>query len=510
MANILNMKGITKYIFDSYGVALRNTTVKILDKVDFELCQGEVHILVGENGAGKSTLMKVLGGIIPMDEGEILLDGKRVCPRNPKDAQALGIGFIHQELNLCSNLSVAENIFMGRERISHGLKDTKRMNCESAQMLQELGLTIDPKTLIRELSTAQQQLVEIVKVLSDKCRIIIMDEPTSSLTNKEIDILFSLIRKLKKEGVSIIYISHRFEEFAQIGDRLSVLRDGKYIGTLHMDDFCNDTVIKMMVGRTLGEMYTCTHSVQDEVVLNVKGLKLEAHTKPIDLNVKKGEIVGLGGLVGAGRTEFAQSIFGCRSFCGGEIWYNGKQIKHPNPSMLIRKGFVYLTEDRKKEGLVLDMSIKENLSLASLFTLFKHFFTYEKPERQLAQNMKERLNIVSKSVDQLVRTLSGGNQQKVVLGKCLATNPQLLILDEPTRGIDVNAKAEIYKLIDKIASQGVAVLMISSDMPELIGMSDRIYVMRDGTAVAQIAQKQLMIQERIMEFTLGKQNAKSC
>ncbi|MDO4547769.1 MAG: sugar ABC transporter ATP-binding protein [Clostridia bacterium] len=502
MQTILEMRGITKYIFDSYGIALRNTTVKILDRVNFDLRKGEVHILVGENGAGKSTLMKVLGGIIPPDEGEMLLDGANIRPRNAREAQNLGIGFIHQELNLCGNLSVCDNIYMGREIKKGVFRDKKAMLEKSRALLTQLGIDISPSTLVRDLSTAQQQIVEIAKVLSYDCRVIIMDEPTSSLTKKEIDILFRLIHRLKADGVSIIYISHRLEEFDIIGDRLSVLRDGAYIGTLEREEFSVDKIVRMMVGRQLGQMYQNTHVPGKQTVLEVKDLRLEAHTSPISINVKAGEIVGMGGLVGAGRTELAKSIIGYRKSFGGEITYLGKAVHHPDPASLIKDGLIYLTEDRKTEGLILDMGIDENLTLASLKLLYKRFFMFGGAEDELARDMVKKLNIVCNSYNQKARTLSGGNQQKVVLGKCLAAKPQMLILDEPTRGIDVGAKTEIYHMMDEIAKSGVAIMMISSDMPELIGMSDRIYVMRDGAVAAEITERERMTQEIILEYTI--------
>ena len=502
---ILQMKGITKYIFDSYGVAIRNTTVKILDRVDFDLRRGEVHILVGENGAGKSTLMKVLGGLIPPDEGEVLLDGAAIHPRNAREALDLGIGFIHQELNLCNNLSVSDNIFMGREKVNRGMKDKKAMLAESRRLLSEMGVdNIPPETLVKDLSTAQQQIVEIAKVLSYDCRIIIMDEPTSSLTQREIDILFALIEKLRSQGVSIIYISHRLEEFERVGDRLSILRDGQYIGTLERSEFNVDTIVSMMVGRKLGAMYENRHVPGDQIVLEVKGLRLEPQTTPISIHINAGEIVGMGGLVGAGRTELAKSIFGYRKSYGGEVLYQGKPLARLDPTPLIRQGIVYLTEDRKREGLVLDMDVTQNISLASLWRMFRRLFMFGRQEQALAERTVSQLNVACNSLDQLVRTLSGGNQQKIVLGKCLATEPKLLILDEPTRGIDVGAKAEIYHMIDRIAESGVAVMMISSDMPELIGMSDRIYVMRGGAVVAEITEKAQMTQENILAYTIGK------
>lgn len=505
MANktILEMKGITKYIFDSYGNALKNATVKILNGVDFDLREGEVHILVGENGAGKSTLMKVLGGIIPADEGEMLLDGKKIAPKNAREAMDLGIGFIHQELNLCNNLTVAQNIFMGQEKKGRVFMDNRGMLSEAKKLLMELGIDIDPATQVSRLSTAQQQVVEIVKVLSYNCRIIIMDEPTSSLTKKEIDFLFGLIHKLRNDGVSIIYISHRTEEFEQVGDRLSVLRDGTYIGTLVREEFEINRIVKMMVGRTLGEMYENHHVPGSEIAVEVKDLRLEEQTTPISIRVRSGEIVGMGGLVGAGRTELAKSVFGVRKSFGGEVLYFGK--KHSlNPKDWVRDGLIYLTEDRKDEGLILDMGIPENITLANLWRMFKSGVLKTSEEAKASEEVIGELNIMYKNANQPVKTLSGGNQQKVVLGKCLITEPRVLILDEPTRGIDVGAKREIYHIIDQIASEGVAVIMISSDMPELIGMSDRIYVMKDGAVVAEIDDKKDMDQEKILSYTIGQ------
>jgi ABC-type sugar transport system ATPase subunit len=500
---ILEMKEITKYIFDSYGKAIKNTNVKILDNVELTLNEGEVNVLVGENGAGKSTLMKILGGIIPPDAGKIVLDGEEVSFKDPSDARLHGIGFIHQELNLCTNMDVAQNIFLGREPKKNGLVDKKIMYKESRELLLSLGFDINPKILLRNLSTAQQQIVEIAKALSYKSKILIMDEPTASLSKKEIDMLFKLIKDMKKKGISIIYISHRFEELMEVGDSITVLRDGKYIGALPISEFDYDRVITMMVGRTLSEMYKCTHKVQDEIALEVKKLRLSKGTDPIDIIVRKGEIVGLGGLVGSGRTELAKSIFGARKYSGGEIIYYGRNINKPNPHDLIKNGFAYLSEDRKIEGLILNMSIKENITLASLGKLFKNFIINKRKENQTTNKKIEELNIISKSMFQMVNTMSGGNQQRVVFGKWLTSDPKLLILDEPTRGIDVNAKAEIYKIIDQIANEGVAVLMISSELPELIGMSDRLYIMRNGSIAGEIKEKKDMIQEKILEFTIG-------
>lgn len=498
---ILEMDHISKYIFDAYGKPIRGTDVKILHDVHLDVQAGEVHILVGENGAGKSTLMKILGGIIPQDEGTVRLFGQEVLFTNPHQSQEMGVGFIHQELNLCPNLDVAENLFLGRE-LGKVFSKKKEMYTRSCEMLRKLGFDIDPHTMVRNLSTAQQQIVEIVKAISYKSRIIIMDEPTASLTQTEIDHLFSIIRGLKEQGISVIYISHRFEELKEIGDRLTVLRDGGYVGSIEMSDFDYDTVINMMVGRTLTQMYTCTHIPEDEAVLEVTGLKIGPHTKPVSLRVNRGEVVGIGGLVGSGRTELAKSIFGARVSLGGSIRYMGEEIKKPAPRSMIKKGLMYLTEDRKVEGLVLGMDLVGNITLASLKRLFPSTCIQQKKEDEVAGKMIGELEVACNSPHQLAGTLSGGNQQKVALAKWLVSSPKLLILDEPTRGIDVNAKAEIYQIIDRLAASGVAILMISSELPELIGMSDRIYVMRRGTISAELTEKKEFRQEKILACTV--------
>lgn len=501
---ILNMEHITKYIFDAYGKPVKGTDVKILQDIHFDVKEAEVHILIGENGAGKSTLMKILGGIIPQDEGTVELFGKEVHFTNPKQAEEMGVGFIHQELNLCPNLNVAENLFLGREidGKSKIFSNKKEMYEKSREMLKKLGFDINPYTLVRNLSTAQQQVVEIVRAISYDSKIIIMDEPTASLTQAEINHLFEIIRNMKKQGISVIYISHRFEELKEIGDRLTVLRDGGYVGTIDMKDFSHDKVISMMVGRTLKQMYTCTHKPTSEEILKIEGLKIAPNTEPVNIHVNKGEVVGIGGLIGAGRTELAKSIFGARKYYGGQIYYKGEVITKPTPKKMIQKGLMYLTEDRKVEGLVLPMNIEQNITLASLRNLFRNGFIQRKKEQKVSEDMIQELDIVCISGKQLANTLSGGNQQKVALGKWLVSHPSMLILDEPTRGIDVNAKSEIYQIIDDLAKQGVAILMISSELPELIGMSDRIYVMRRGTVSAELTDRKEFGQEKILSYTI--------
>ena len=498
MEPLVHMRGVTKFIYSGDGRPLRNTDVKILEDVDFDLFPGEVHVLVGENGAGKTTLMKILSGIIPPDRGELKIAGGRVVLNDARHAREKGVAFIHQELNLCANLDVAHNIFLGREPRRRGLKDAAEMYRRSAELLEALSPDLDPRLPVARLSTAQQQLVEIAKAMSFQSRIVIMDEPTASLTQREIDVLFKLIQRMRSDGMGIVYISHRFEEIQAIGDRFTVLRDGRRVGTLPIKAFEPNSVIGMMAGRSLSEMYPRAHAVGSEPVLEVCGLRLALHTPPIDLAVRRGEVEGLGGLMGSGRTELAKSVFGARGFHGGEVHYLGRKTNGWSPARLIRAGMAYLSEDRKTEGLIPPMSIRENLSLASLRSVATlGFLSQAREERQTARLIHE-LSIVARSSEQPVSTLSGGNQQKCVLGKWLCAEPRLLMLDEPTRGIDVSAKAQIHKLIDQIAGTGVGVLMISSELPELIGISDRVYVMREGGVAAELEAGPELTQERVV------------
>jgi ribose transport system ATP-binding protein len=372
----------------------------------------------------------------------------------------------------------------------------------SAELLKALAADLDPRLSVSRLSTAQQQLVEIAKAMSFESRVVIMDEPTASLTKREIDMLFDLIRRMRADGMGIIYISHRFEEIRAIGDRFTVLRDGRRVSNLPIQEFKPNSVIWMMAGRSIDEMYPRAHAVHPEPVLEVRGLRLAPHTPPIDLVVRRGDVVGLGGLVGSGRTELTKSVFGARQFHGGEVRYLGRKTNSWSPARLIRAGMAYLSEDRKTEGLIPPMSIRENLSLASLRSVSTlGFLSTPREERQTAE-LIQQLNIVARSSEQLVATLSRGNQQKCVLGKWLSTGPRLLILDEPTRGIDVGAKAQIHELIDQIADSGVAILMISSELPELIGISDRVYVMREGGVVSELEAGPDLTQERVVAYTV--------
>lgn len=501
---MLDMRSITKYIYNDQGKGIVESGIKILDSVDFDLYSGEVHVIVGENGAGKSTLMNVLGGIIEPDGGAIYMDGQETRIPNTATAKKLGIGFIHQEMNLCPNRDIAHNIFLGREiKNKFGLTDVKEMRRQSSEMLNKLGFNLDPKLRLSTLSTAMQQIVEITKVLSTSTKIIIMDEPTATLTSKEIEILFDLIRNLRAQGMGIIYISHRMEEIEDLGDRYTVLRDGKMVGKLTKAEYSRDKIISMMAGRVVNTMYKSTHVPTNEVVLDVKGIKVGKATQPFDFHVNKGEVVSFGGLVGAGRTELAKSIFGARHLYGGTIEYLGEKYEKPTVRKSIKKGISYLTEDRKVEGLVLQKSIKQNVSIASLDKLTNHSVINFSKEEALSKQMIENFNVVCTGSDHVTGALSGGNQQKVCLAKWFATEPKLLILDEPTRGVDVNAKAQIYEIIDNVAKEGMAVMVITSDMHELLSISDRIYILHEGDLVAEIQEKEEMTQERILRHLLN-------
>jgi ABC-type sugar transport system ATPase subunit len=419
-----------------------------------------------------------------------------------REARDRGIAFIHQELNLCANLDVAHNIFLGREPARGGVLHKKKLYAQARALLSSLGFEIDPMVTLGRLTTAHQQIVEIAKALSYESKILIMDEPTASLSKNEIDRLFSLMRTLQARGIGIVYISHRLEELRQVGDRISVLRDGRSIGTIRSQGLREDEVIQMMVGRSIYDMYPRSHRPRDDVLLAVENLRLLPGTPALSLAVRRGEVVGISGLVGSGRTELLKTIFGARRLLSGRVMYNGRKINGWRPGRLVRAGMAYLSEDRKTEGLITAMTIRENVTLASLFRLFRFGMISQRKESEAARKRVQQLRIVARSVEQTVGTLSGGNQQRTVFAKWRAAEPQLLLLDEPTRGIDVGAKSQIYKMIDEIAAQGIGVLMVSSELPELIGMSDRIYVMRAGTLVAELTEREAMTQAAILGHIL--------
>ena len=475
--------------------------VHALKKVNFELRKGEVHALLGENGAGKSTLINVLGGVYPIDGGQILIDGQPVVIRQIKDAQQLGIAIIHQELVLVPHMTVAENIFMGREpRTKLGTVDKKKMFRDAQEAIDAVGLCCSATDLVCKLSVAQQQLVEIAKALSYNAKIVVMDEPTSSLMTREVDILFDTIRKLRAKGVSIIYISHRMSEFFEIADRITVMRDGEYVTTRDVEQTNTDELVFLMVGRKLENYYTRTYNKPGETVLEVSGLSQKSTgLEDINFSLRKGEILGFSGLVGAGRSELMRCIVGIEKYDSGEIRLFGEPAGPMNTAQAQKKGLVMVPEDRKQQGLILLNSVGFNLTISVLESFIGLGVVNKCAENEIIERHIRALNIKTPSARQKVGNLSGGNQQKVLMGKWLATNPKILILDEPTRGVDVGAKAEIYMIIDRLAKEGISVIMVSSELNEIINMCDRVLVMSDGRITGELDRSEFT-QELIMSF----------
>jgi ribose transport system ATP-binding protein len=476
-----------------------------LSQVDLEVCAGEVHALVGENGAGKTTLMNILGGVFSSDQGRILLAGTEVRILDPSHSQRLGIATIHQELALMPNLTVMENLYMwdmptglfGRVRY-------RELERRTLAILKQLGVRLDPRKMVGELSTGMQQLVEIAKALTVNCRLLIMDEPNSSLTQAESEILFGIIERLKQGGVAILYVSHRIEEVLRISDRISVLRDGRMIGTLDRAAATAERVVQMMVGRVLPPREALRSPQESEVVLEVRGLTGRTRIKDVSFSLHKGEILGLAGLVGAGRTEVAQAIFGIDRVDGGQIFVEGTPVRLNGPSEAIALGMGMVPEDRKDMGLFLEMALKMNITVAGLGRWSRAGFVSARQEQAVAVEGVRSLSIHASGVDQLVKSLSGGNQQKAVLARWLALKPRILILDEPTHGIDVGSKAEIYQIMARLAESGVAILLISSELPEILRVSDRIIVMHEGTIRATLNRAEAT-QERIMAYATALQ-----
>ncbi|KZL90556.1 sugar ABC transporter ATP-binding protein [Clostridium magnum] len=490
---LLQMKNVNKQFPGVY----------VLKDVNFELEKGEVHALLGENGAGKSTLMKVLGGIYSIDKGEIYIDGQRVEVKSVKDAQDLGISIIHQELVLVPYMTVAENIYLGRELVgASGLVDKKAMIREAQKLLDSFELKIKASSLVVGLTVAQQQMVEIIKAISFNAKILVMDEPTSSLTDKEVEFLFSTIVSLKRKGVGIVYISHRMSELSQISDRITVMRDGEYIGTKVTKSTTKDELISMMVGRELTNYYTRTYNEPGETILEVKNLTREGILKDVSFKIKKGEILGMAGLMGAGRSEVMRAIFGLDPIDSGEIFIEGKKVDIKDPNDAMRYGIALVPENRKEEGLFLIQSVKFNATLKVLDKFMKFIKVDKKVENDIVNKYVKEMSIKTPSTEQLVGNLSGGNQQKVVIARWLATNPKVLILDEPTRGVDVAAKAEIYLIMNELVNSGVSIIMISSELPEIINMSDRVLVMCNGSISGNLVRGELT-QEKIMHYATG-------
>lgn len=485
------------------GISKKFHGVTALNNVNLTIYPGEVHALMGENGAGKSTLMKILAGAYATDEGEIRINGETVKIADPKAARQAGITLIYQELNVAPNLTVAENIFMGSEFTKGYLLDRERMNREAAEVLNSLGASFTPSDVLSSLSIAEQQQVEIARALKDNSRILVMDEPTAALSDRETERLFELIRKLRSGGIAIIYISHRMEEIYALADRISVLRDGEYVGTLERQEISSERLVQMMVGRPVRDLFE-RHSEKKlgPVVLEVKNISDGRKIQPASLKLHAGEIVGLAGLVGAGRTELSRLIFGADRKTSGEVILNGIPLKIDNPIDAIAAGIAYVPEDRKDQGLFLEMSCRKNIVINILKRDAKAGLIDFRKIGNVASKAVEDFNIRLANLELRALDLSGGNQQKLLLARWLAINPRVLLLDEPTRGVDIGAKSEIYRIISDLAAQGMAILMVSSELLEIIGLSDRVLVMREGRLEGELIGKEIT-QENIMAYATG-------
>ncbi|RJS60808.1 sugar ABC transporter ATP-binding protein [Bacillus sp. PK3_68] len=478
---------------------------QVLTGVDFELLPGEVHALMGENGAGKSTLMNILTGLHQQNEGTITINGQDRSFSSPKEAEEGGIAFIHQELNIWPDMSVLENLFIGRERKNaFGLLKMKEMKEMASAQFEKLAVTIPLEKEAGLCSVGQQQMIEIAKALMTNAEVIIMDEPTAALTEREISKLFDVIRALSKQGVSIVYISHRMEEIFTICDRITVMRDGKTVDTKMIKETNFDEVVKKMVGRELEDRFPARKPSPGETVLEVKDFTRKGAFENISFSVKAGEIIGVSGLMGAGRTEVMRAIFGLDQIDSGELYIKGQKAVIHSPNEAVRKGIGFITEDRKDEGLILDFPIRENISLPSVKSFAPKGIIDRKNEREFVEMLIKRLTIKTESAETSAKNLSGGNQQKVVLAKWIGIGPKVLILDEPTRGVDVGAKREIYSLMNELTDRGVAIVMVSSELPEVLGMSDRILVFHEGKISGELT-KEEATQEKIMTFAAGGQ-----
>ncbi|MGN0353699.1 MAG: sugar ABC transporter ATP-binding protein [Muricoprocola sp.] len=488
--NILDLKHISKYY----------PGVTALNDVSLSVRRGEIHALVGENGAGKSTLIKTCSGAIEPSEGEIVINGKSFSSMTPKLSEANGIGVIYQEFNLVGDLSVAENIFLGRAIRKGIIVNQKAMEEEARKILESLNIHINPKTMVKNLSVGYQQMVEIAKAMSQNAQLLIMDEPSAPLTNAEVESMFKVVDLLKEKGVSIIYISHRLDEIFRLSDRVTVLRDGQYITTLNTADTNKDELVKYMVGRQLTEIYPKRkeNCIREEVLFEAENVCGNGD-KNISLKIHRGEVLGLGGLVGAGRTEFAELLFGMEKKTSGRFLFKGKEINPHNPKEAIAEGIGLVPEDRKEKGALLGLSIRENINMPIYPKISKACVIDKEKEKKIAEKYQKDISIKTPTLEQKVKNLSGGNQQKVILAKWLAADSELLIFDEPTRGIDVGAKQEIYTLINTLVENGKAVLMISSEMEELIGMSDRIMVLAEGCVSGELNKNEFN-QELIMQY----------
>lgn len=494
---------MSEYILELNGITKIFPGVKALDDVQFQLRPGEIHALMGENGAGKSTFIKVITGVHKAEEGEMYLDGQKVGFKGPRDAQAAGIAAIYQHVTAYPDLTVTENIFMGHEIRKRGIIQWKVMNEEAKKLLDQLDADFKPTAEMGSLSVAQQQMVEIAKALSMNARIIIMDEPTAALTKNESEKLYKIAEKLRDEGASIIFISHRFEDMYRLASRVTVFRDSRYIGTYDVEGITNADLIKAMVGREISDLFPKPDVKIGGEVLRVEGLRRTGYFKDVKFGVHKGEIVGLTGLVGAGRTEVVEAMFGITGLDAGKIYLEGKEVKIKQPSDAMKLGIGLLPEDRQKSGLILSWGLGQNVTLSTLDKYAKHGFLDEKKERETAKKFLEDVDTKAVSIFDPGSSLSGGNQQKVVVAKALVQDLKVIIMDEPTKGVDVGAKAEIYEIMGQLAQKGYGVILISSEMPEILGMSDRIIVMCNGKVTGEL-NKEEATQERILEFAMEK------
>lgn len=490
------MKIEMKDIYKSFG---KNDVLK---GVDFTLNDGEIHALVGENGAGKSTLMNILSGVLSKDKGEILIDGKEVDISDTNVAKKYGISFIHQELSDWPELTVMDNIFMNNE-IKNGIfLDKAKMRKKCIELLERFDLDINPKTKVSELSVGQRQMMEIAKANLNKVNVLILDEPTSALTNNEIDKLFKLIKRLRDKNVSMIYISHRMEEIFSLTNKITVMRDGKSVSVMDTNKTDEREVVSYMVGRDIGDFYPEMDAEISDVKIELKNFNREGFFKDINIKAKKGEVLGISGLMGAGRTEIMRSVFGLDPKDSGEVFIDGKKIEIKNPADAIKNKIGFVTENRQEEGLILDESIRENISLLNFDKFSKNSFIDKAKEKNLSDNLVDSFKVKTQSSESKISDLSGGNQQKVVFAKWYAIGPEILILDEPTKGVDVGAKREIYDLIKELTNKGVSIILISSDLPELISLSNRIYVIHEGKIQGELLKKDAS-QEKIMTLATG-------
>jgi inositol transport system ATP-binding protein len=492
---------VTEYILELENITKEFPGVKALDNIQLKVKKGTVHGLMGENGAGKSTLMKIIFGIYTPDKGTIKFKGKELKVSGPKEAVKNGISMIHQELSPVPHMTVAENIFLGREFSfgKTGWVNNKKMVEESRKLFETLNINIDPTTKMKDLSIANMQMVEIATAVSYNADLIIMDEPTSAITDKEVDQLFGIIRSLQAKGVTIIYISHKMDEIFKICDELTVFRDGKYIGTKGASEIDQDMLIQMMVGREIKQVFHKEKTEIKEVALSVQNLSRRGKFQNVSFELRKGEILGIAGLMGAGRTEVIESIFGVDPHDSGDIYINGKKVKIKTPQDVIKHKMALLTEDRKLTGAFLPISIKENMIISNISKFLKFGLINRRLVNEKCNEQVQILNIKTPHINQLIMNLSGGNQQKVLLARWLLNDPDILILDEPTRGVDVGAKSEIHKIMSKLAQEGKAIIMISSELPEILGMSDRIIVMHEGHKKGELAREEAN-QEKILEL----------